>query len=95
MILNALSNPKHKQALYQQILYKSSEIVKIKKTTSLLLSFILKTLFKILSDTSPSMIKIAARKEFWSILFVLYFLVVMKTTHLTVEFRTFSTSFLR
>lgn len=31
MILNALSNPKHKQALYQQILYKSSEIVKIKK----------------------------------------------------------------
>lgn len=68
-----VSNSKHKQVLCGKLLYKSSEIVKV-RNTGLLLSFILKILFKILSDTSPNTIKITARKEFWDILFVLYFL---------------------
>lgn len=68
-----VSNSKHKQVLHCKLLYKSSEIVE-RRNTGLLLSFILKTLFKILSDTSPNTVKITARKEFWDILFVLYFL---------------------
>lgn len=93
MVLNWLSNPKHMQALYRMVLYKSSETVKI-RNTSLLLSFILKTLFKILSNTSPNMIKITARKVLGYFVCALL-LVVMKRMHLTVGFRTFSTSFVR